>query len=96
MGRDWTVFVHLQDEVGNLIAQDDAQPVRGDYPTSFWEMDEAVADEHLLVLPEGLAAGRYNLHVGLYALGTEEHLTVTGREARGHYAAIGALTIEGP
>lgn len=93
---DWTVFVHLQDEVGNLIAQDDAQPVRGDYPTSYWDLEEAVADEHLLVLPDDLPAGRYNLHVGLYTLGSEERLPVTGRESRGDYAAIGTLTIEGP
>ena len=95
LAQDWTVFVHLLDEVGNLVAQDDQQPVRGNYPTSYWDMDERVMDGHSLALPAGLAPGRYFLNVGLYLLGSEERLPVSGEESRGNYALVGPITIEG-
>ena len=96
LSQDWTVFVHLLDEVGNLVAQDDQQPVRGNYPTSFWDMEEPIADAHSLVLPASLPPGRYNLHVGLYLLDSEERLPVSGPASQGNYALIGPMTVESP
>jgi hypothetical protein len=57
-----TVFVHLLDEAGQIVAQDDAQPVRNSYPLPVWPVGMIVADAHPLIWPEGPAA----LTVGLY------------------------------
>lgn len=73
---DYTVFVHLLDDRDQVIAQDDAQPGAGAYPTSVWDVGEAVIDTHLLALPPGLPAGQYRLRVGLYRLETGERLPV--------------------
>ena len=57
-----TVFVHLLDEEGQIVAQDDAQPVRNSYPLPVWPPGMIVADPHPLIWPEAPAA----LSVGLY------------------------------
>jgi hypothetical protein len=60
--RDYTVFVHLLDETGRLVAQRDAPPKDGGYPTSLWSAGERVTDR--IVLPE--AEGVRTILVGLY------------------------------
>ena len=41
MAANYTVFVHVLDDQGKIIAQADAQPRGGDYPTSLWETGES-------------------------------------------------------
>ena len=72
---DYTVFVHLLDEQGNLAGQADSPPAAGAYPTSLWETGEIVIDRH--ALPD-LPPGRYELKVGLYRPDTGERLPVAG------------------
>lgn len=71
--RDYTVFVHLRDEEGRVVAQADGPPLNGDYPTSSWAPGEAFVDHRVLDV-EGLPVGRYDLSVGLYLLETGERL----------------------
>ncbi|HSD83130.1 MAG TPA: hypothetical protein VLG46_04700, partial [Anaerolineae bacterium] len=59
------------------VAQADSSPQAGAYPTSFWDVDETVVDEHLLPLPAALPAGDYTIVVGLYRLDTGERLSIT-------------------
>lgn len=65
-GRDYTVFVHVLDEAGQLVAQSDEQPRGGAYPTSIWSAGERIVDEHRLDLPPDLPPGDYSMRVGLY------------------------------
>lgn len=76
MDRDYTVFVHLIGEEGQ-IAQWDNQPRRGGYPTSLWDRGEVVKDEHELALPKELPAGEYQIAVGMYLLETMQRLPVS-------------------
>jgi hypothetical protein len=63
---DYTVFVHLFDPVTEeLVAQSDAQPRLGTYPTSWWTVGEVVSDTITLPLA-GIPEGNYWLAVGLY------------------------------
>lgn len=62
--RPYTVFVHLLDEKGQLVAQADGMPQNGRLPATCWQSGEIVPDLHEIVLPE--AAGEYDLFVGLY------------------------------
>jgi len=61
-GGAYTVFVHLVDDTGKIVAQSDAPPAAG-YATDRWLPGEVVIDSHTLKSP---AAGRYQLLVGMY------------------------------
>jgi hypothetical protein len=85
-----TVFVHLLAPSGEILAQHDAQPQGGAYPTSIWDEGEVVKDEHLLTLPPGLAPGVYKLRVGLYVPATGERLpTASGEDSAALELRIG-------
>lgn len=64
--RDYTVFMHLLDTDGKIVAQIDAQPRGGMYPTSIWDAGEIIRDEYALQLPADLAPGSYRIELGLY------------------------------
>ncbi len=66
IGEDVTVFVHLRDAKGRLVAQDDNPPVEGRAPTGAWPVGALVADPHVIVAPPDLALGAYTVGVGLY------------------------------
>jgi hypothetical protein len=66
---DYTVFVHLLDEHGQLVRGQDNQPVRGSYPTSIWEPGEVIPDEYTLDRGD-LPPGAYQLEIGMYVLDT--------------------------
>jgi len=63
--RDWTVYVHLLNEAGALVAQDDSQPSGGNLPMTFWAPEQVVLDEHLLTVGEAEDLVR-KVVVGLY------------------------------
>jgi hypothetical protein len=65
-GRDYSVFIHLLDDEGNLVAQQDSPPQQGRYPTSLWAESEHLVDRHMLILPASLASGAYRLIAGVY------------------------------
>ncbi len=75
----YTAFVYVCDDrcAGDrLMAQDDAQPGDGYYPTHLWHPGDVVVDAHTLELPAGeLTAPK--IAVGLYAWPTLERLPVT-------------------
>ena len=70
---DFTVFVHLFNEVGELVAQHDSWPQAGTYPTSLWTPPEIVRDTHTLLVPPG----SYSLAIGLYQAETGERLRLS-------------------
>lgn len=79
--RAATVFVHLYDVAGNLIAQQDNEPVQGTYPTTEWETENIVVDEYGLTIPHHAPAGTYFVAAGLYDSVTHARWNV--RAARG-------------
>lgn len=64
--RDYTSFVHVLDATGALVAQRDSPPRDGEFPTSYWQPGDHVADRKVIDLPDGLPAGTYTLEFGLY------------------------------
>lgn len=73
---DYQVFIHLLDDEGNLVAQQDSPPSEGRYPTSAWATNEIIVDTHPISLPV-TEASRLQLCVGLYALNSLERLPAT-------------------
>lgn len=80
--QDYTVFVHVLDEAGNLVAQSDAPPRAGAYPTSLWAPPEIITDRHTIILTNTLAAGEYHIQVGLYVLDDGRRLPVLGDDGQ--------------
>jgi hypothetical protein len=66
LDRDYTVFVHLVDEEGQLVGTGDRPPLEGGFPTRLWRPGDGVADEHVVPLPAGLPSGVYTVQVGWY------------------------------
>ncbi|HRQ36800.1 MAG TPA: glycosyltransferase family 39 protein [Chloroflexota bacterium] len=73
---NYAVFLHLTDESGQLVAQQDAFPLQGARPTTSWRPGEVLSDEHTLMLPPDLPPGNYTLWLGLYNPDTGERLPV--------------------
>ena len=73
--RDYTVFVHLLDGAGQILAQGDGPPLGGGYPTSYWRHGEVLADAHPIDF-DG-PPGDYRLLVGLYTPADGQRLPVT-------------------
>ncbi|MDQ4077136.1 MAG: DUF2723 domain-containing protein [Chloroflexota bacterium] len=61
--RPYTLFVHLVNEAGEIVAQADAPP---DPPTDTWVRGDTWSDVRVLPLPDSLPSGRYTLRIGLY------------------------------
>lgn len=62
----YTVFTHLLDADGKLVAQFDGEPGGGTAPTTGWQAGTTVVDRRAVPLPADLPPGRYVLRVGLY------------------------------
>ncbi len=88
VGEDYTVFVHLVDEGGNIVAQADGPPVEGHWPTTAWQVGQVVPDEHRL----RVGAGGVRFLVGLYRPHTMERLPVLDEQGR-EVADYVALTV---
>ena len=62
----YSVFVHLIDRDGNILAQDDREPADGQHPTTSWLPGETIADTHAIPFPQTDVSGPFGLAVGLY------------------------------
>jgi hypothetical protein len=74
---DYSVGVYLMDTNGQVVAQSDNAP--GDTPTSQWMLDKLYFDRHALNIPPTLAAGTYQVAVGVYWFGDQIPLPVNGK-----------------
>jgi len=63
---DYTVFVHLLDESGALVAQADHPPLEGAYRTSFWAPGDVVRDPYRLTVDAAVPPCACTLLVGMY------------------------------
>ncbi|MGH2461668.1 MAG: DUF2079 domain-containing protein [Chloroflexota bacterium] len=84
----YTVFAHLVDGQGKLIAQHDAPPDGGLKSTTAWLKGEVIDDQLTIALPAGISLANSHLEIGLYD-------PVTGRRlsARQDGKAVDHLTV---
>jgi hypothetical protein len=73
---DWTTFVHIRSEAGEIVGQKDGQTGGNLFPTSLWQDGEIIADPVSLTVPFGQELGEYIIVVGLYRLDTGQRLTI--------------------
>jgi hypothetical protein len=95
MDKDYTVFVHLVDDEGEIWGQQDNQPERGFYPTSFWGPGEVVRDQYEFVVDTNAPPGEYRVEVGMYLLHTGERLPVSseGGQPVGDMILLDSVTV---
>ncbi len=75
---NYTVFVHLLDGLGKVIAQHDGQPAAGRRSTRTWKQgDELVDVHHIVWLTQGYE-GMATIEVGLYNPQTQERVPAYG------------------
>jgi hypothetical protein len=75
--RPWKVFNQLLDAADAVVAQADAYPVWGAFPSDRWPPGALVTTAFVLPLPATLPAGSYRLVTGFYDEGTGERLPLT-------------------
>ncbi len=78
---DYTLFVHVENANGDLVAQQDAQPLDGQYPTGVWDSAETVVAQLAVALPGNLPAGAYQVWMGIYYWQTGERLAIDAPDA---------------
>jgi hypothetical protein len=63
---DYTLFVHVVDDSGALVAQADAPPRAGRFPTTRWQADVRFAEVIRITPASALPKGRYRVLLGFY------------------------------
>ena len=74
---DYNIALQLVDEGGEVLWQENAPPLLGEYPTSRWRVGQIVQTSHNLAMPA--TAGEIGLLVGLSHPGSGEMLSVRSR-----------------
>lgn len=93
VASDYTLFVHLLDQQGQMIAQEDGFPAGGLYPTSAWRPGEVVEDRHSLPLPPAAAGQELRIALGWYRLDTGQRLSLDG-ETIGQALVLGPVAVD--
>lgn len=89
----YKVFVQLLNTGGVLMAQRDSEPAGNSQPTTAWQTDQSILDQHGLALPIDLPAGNYQIIVGLYNIDDpNQRLTAAGKT----YVSLGRITVIDP
>jgi 4-amino-4-deoxy-L-arabinose transferase-like glycosyltransferase len=98
--HNWTVFVHLVDAEGAIVAEHNSIPQQGQFPMPRWTPGDWLTDTHPLALPPDLPPGPYTLRVGLYLpwqsdprQGRRQEVWDAAGEPLGDVAEIGTLTV---
>ncbi|MGD1995470.1 MAG: Stk1 family PASTA domain-containing Ser/Thr kinase [Anaerolineae bacterium] len=65
----YVVFVHLISPAGDLVAQEDVEPLRGNQPTNTWTEEIPLWDRHQVQVPASAPAGTYEVRTGMYPQG---------------------------
>lgn len=78
MDISYSIFLHLLDSEGRIIAQRDAPPGGQELPTSLWLPGEVVVHEYILQPDLHLQPGIYHLIVGIYEPVSWHRLMLTG------------------
>ncbi len=94
---NYTIFLQLLNEHGELVASGDSLPMGGQYATRAWLPDHTIPDTHFLTIPEGIPSGSYTVKTGLYLAETGERLpafAATGQQLIDNAYTIMTIEIE--
>jgi uncharacterized membrane protein len=95
--RDLTIFLHVRNAQGAIVAQGDAMPTWfGAQPTTQWPYDQTVFSAHSIPLPAELKPGVYDLVAGWYYWQTLERLALLDDAGQpvGDSLVVGKLEVD--
>jgi len=81
MPISYRVFVHLIDDLGDIVAQSDGIPAGWTRPTTGWLPGEFVVDPHVLDTSSINNDQRLSLRIGLYDPATGVRIAVSGEDS---------------
>ena len=95
MDRPWSTFIHLVDAQEQIIAEQNAQPLGGRFPTNSWVRGDWIRDQQTLSL-SGVAPGTYQLQIGVWDEASGERLGVYDRDDQlfGDRIEIGPIVVK--
>lgn len=64
--QDFFIFVHILADDGTIVAQRDAPPWQGRFPTSSWQPGSLVVDVNDVPLSPGIPSGEYTVAIGMF------------------------------
>jgi hypothetical protein len=92
--RDWSLFVHLVDDLDIILAQDDRYPRQGLVRATQLRAGERWAEVFRLRVPEtAVAPARLSLKMGFYDRRTWERMPVAGQADSLRYVSFGELAL---
>ena len=89
---NYTVFTHLLDLQGQVVAQHDSWPASGARPTTGWVKDEIIVDNHLLTFTVPNFQGTGQIEIGLYDQATGQRLPLA--EGGDHLVLPAKITVQ--
>ena len=89
-----TVFVHVLNETGQMVAQADGDLVGGYVPIGLWQSNARVRERR--VLPAGEPAGHYRIVLGLYNRATQQRLNPVSTDLPLSEGALSIGEFDGP
>ena len=96
---DYTVFVHVLDANGQLVAQTDAQPLGGRAPTSWWRPGDQFRDPRTVGLGADLPPGTYTVEAGLYDNASGQRMPLfdaSGQQLADGRLGLGTILVQKP
>ena len=96
IAANYKVFLHLLGAENDIVAQRDSEPVGGSRPTTSWQDEELIIDNHGILVPEDTPNGAYQLLGGMYLPGTEQRLPIVDAAGQsvGDQILLGTIRIE--
>ncbi len=97
---NYKVFVHLTGPDGRVLAQQDAPPMGGAFPTFLWfpkwVPGQSVVDPYRLIVPLGAPPGEYRIEIGLYGFTTFQRAPFYDPQGNlsGDFFVLGAVRVE--
>ncbi len=78
--RDYTIFAHLVDENGTVVASWDGPPRRGDAPTHTWKPGHPIVDALVLpIAPDAPLGSNFRLELGMYDAASMQRSSLVDR-----------------
>ena len=94
MDRNWSIFVHVVDDQGVIVAQRDRYPGMGLYATTQLQPGQTFADDYVIPIPAVTdAPAAAHIEVGLYDLMDGTRLALTGASGGGDALSLAPVMI---
>jgi hypothetical protein len=90
LDKDYKVFVHVLDQNGRKVFQNDKLPLNALLPMTRWPADQTLRDAHAMVIPADLPTGTYRVVAGVYDPATNQRLLTQANE---DHAELGTVEV---